>query len=163
MTSLNPGDVGNYACCGRGVDAAIAPCPGTCDHCGFSRCPAAPDVVRCDCPEPDAVAARRGEMRRLAGALADMGASLEVSDRPAEDYIEVPVGDLEALQVEPLPRSGDGDYVLFWRQWSRDGGLSGEQQVAVCPAAAIVQVTRGVVLALGADQDAAAAAVPYDD
>ncbi|MBB4702923.1 hypothetical protein [Sphaerisporangium siamense] len=26
-------------------------CPGTCDYCGFSLCPEAMDVDRCDCPE----------------------------------------------------------------------------------------------------------------
>jgi hypothetical protein len=35
----------SWACCGLGLDGG---CPGTCDHCGFSMCPQALDIYRCD-------------------------------------------------------------------------------------------------------------------
>jgi hypothetical protein len=46
---LDPGPVSDYPCCGQQVGDGPDDCPGTCDSCGFSLCPEAQDVVRCDC------------------------------------------------------------------------------------------------------------------
>jgi hypothetical protein len=97
-----------------------------------------------DSPEKRA-AEQRAALLQVANELFDIGAEFIEDDGSGGILMDVPTGDQESLQIEPTEA---GTFVVYVRNWSRDGGMNAEKEVAVAPAAFLGPVVRGVVTSL---------------